>query len=166
MSEMIQYACLNFNPHHREGGDKRLLDRHNNNQISIHTTAKVVTTILLFHMGILSISIHTTAKVVTSSLPLQGVHMIISIHTTAKVVTISILLMAFISPISIHTTAKVVTAKMPKFHSYFCIKLLINRLFHTNLTTPFPSIPPFSITQHPKIWCESPNVFLFTSYSH
>ena len=69
-------------------------------------------------------------------------------------------------PISIHTTAKVVTAKSPKFHSHFCIKLLINRLFHTNLTTPFPSIPPFSITQHPKIWCESPNVFLFTSYSH
>ena len=135
-----------------------------------------------------TISIHTTAKVVTA---LQGSSWLtikyfnphhreggdlmdiytaycnrISIHTTAKVVTLQIRPARFGSKISIHTTAKVVTAKMPKFHSYFCIKLLINRLFHTNLTTPFPSIPPFSITQHPKIWCESPNVFLFTSYSH
>ena len=90
----------------------------------------------------------------------------ISIHTTAKVVTLKIQHVQSSLLISIHTTAKVVTAKMPKFHNHFCIKLLINRLFHTNLTTPFPSIPPFSITQHPKIWCESPNVFLFTSYSH
>ena len=134
------------------------------------------------------ISIHTTAKVVTIPCKIRVCMTFISIHTTAKVVTIAsrqqeidsqhfnphhreggdgkITEKQNICTISIHTTAKVVTAKMPKFHSYFCIKLLINRLFHTNLTTPFPSIPPFPITQHPKIWCESPNVFLFTSYSH
>ena len=137
-------AVLHFNPHHREGGDQ------------------------IWKGGVemaVDFNPHHREGGDHGWRGYRG-HSRISIHTTAKVVTEQDMDMLIWMTISIHTTAKVVTAKSPKFHSHFCIKLLINRLFHTNLTTPFPSIPPFSITQHPKIWCESPNVFLFTSYSH
>ena len=54
-----------FNPHHREGGDIRDHGQKTFPHISIHTTAKVVTSWMPDFMQGLAISIHTTAKVVT-----------------------------------------------------------------------------------------------------
>ena len=54
-----------FNPHHREGGDCNGKNCLRNILISIHTTAKVVTSPGNLLIVDVLISIHTTAKVVT-----------------------------------------------------------------------------------------------------
>ena len=77
-----------FNPHHPQGGDVFGLGGTENQNISIHTTRKVVT--LAEHekrVTDASISIHTTRKVVTELLFYDMPGSIISIHTTRKVVT-------------------------------------------------------------------------------
>ena len=55
--------------------------------ISIHTTAKVMTLIILCIRNLCQVSIYTTAKVMTSTDIRQYRTNYISIHTTAKVVT-------------------------------------------------------------------------------
>ena len=57
----------------------------------------------------ITISIHTTAKVVTSYFYMCPIYAFISIHTTAKVVTYIWRQHTWVCAISIHTTAKVVT---------------------------------------------------------
>ena len=59
---------MDFNPHHREGGDTLASNTWSALGISIHTTAKVVTKILGQSLRVEKISIHTTAKVVTNIL--------------------------------------------------------------------------------------------------
>ena len=100
-----------FNPHHREGGDLLVpVSYRTLPAISIHTTAKVVTIQAGRELVSYLISIHTTAKVVTIMFRVCHAHPLkISIHTTAKVVTNGDLSIDPISCISIHTTAKVVT---------------------------------------------------------
>ena len=65
VSVFITVTLCDFNPHHPQGGDNP--DRGGNciNCISIHTTRKVVTHLLLQTQCRLCISIHTTRKVVT-----------------------------------------------------------------------------------------------------
>ena len=55
--------------------------------ISIHTTARVVTMSEKFPTKFVKISIHTTARVVTGELDNAALVVQISIHTTARVVT-------------------------------------------------------------------------------
>ena len=100
---------LYFNPHHRTGGDTSEVEANNDQNISIHTTARVVTLKQTCDNFTDYISIHTTARVVTGRLlPDYTVHAdlnphhrrggdpqhfqlcvgeFISIHTTARVVT-------------------------------------------------------------------------------
>ena len=64
---------INFNPHHRTGGDTMISIRRYNQNISIHTTARVVTSQVWIYRDKPMISIHTTARVVTrSGVVLQG----------------------------------------------------------------------------------------------
>ena len=56
---------VDFNPHHREGGDNAHHIKLHYQKISIHTTAKVVTNETDGADSNAFISIHTTAKVVT-----------------------------------------------------------------------------------------------------
>ena len=111
----VLHSRINFNPHHREGGDSVYQIERDAEWISIHTTAKVVTQnfSMLFYPFL--ISIHTTAKVVTYINGVVHVHTTISIHTTAKVVTEQYSDLQRAQMISIHTTAKVVTKKEVRF---------------------------------------------------
>ena len=78
---------MDFNPHHRKGGDYPDMAKHKVLQISIHTTVKVVTRVDRFYYPEINISIHTTVKVVTNRDTLNSWLKGISIHTTVKVVT-------------------------------------------------------------------------------
>ena len=61
----VLHSRINFNPHHREGGDSVYQIERDAEWISIHTTAKVVTEQYSDLQRAQMISIHTTAKVVT-----------------------------------------------------------------------------------------------------
>ena len=77
----------NFNPLHREGGDRssNLLSRHTS--ISIHSTARVETILKSKRMVQKQISIHSTARVETAYFLCDNWIIKISIHSTARVET-------------------------------------------------------------------------------
>ena len=75
---------MHFNPHHREGGDAFSYAVRSSIDISIHTTAKVVTSSICVVPPAAYISIHTTAKVVTQEEANADGLFVISIHTTAR----------------------------------------------------------------------------------
>ena len=76
-----------FNPHHCISGDTDVDSEADKLEISIHTTASVVTSTFFPYEVVQAISIHTTASVVTPCILMFPVLPEISIHTTASVVT-------------------------------------------------------------------------------
>ena len=99
-----------FNPHHREGGDRKSRSAFVLLPISIHTTAKVVTE--YGHTDKILVQFQSTPPRRWWRCRIPGRYLCqrISIHTTAKVVTGVLPDIALpVIPISIHTTAKVVT---------------------------------------------------------
>ena len=85
----ISQTCRrwNFNPHHYESGDEIESNISKLSAISIHTTTRVVTTIIGGWASLATISIHTTTRVVTIQLLKIHPVQVISIHTTTRVVT-------------------------------------------------------------------------------
>ena len=76
-----------FNPHSREGSDTGVEEKLEGYAISIHTPAKGVTSIRIDFGDGTAISIHTPAKGVTKSQISTIASQQISIHTPAKGVT-------------------------------------------------------------------------------